>query len=251
MNFSGISNRSVIGRLLRAPLHLIPDSAVVPIIQGQLRGKHWIVGSSDHGCWLGSYEFAKQQLFARHIKPGDTVYDIGAHVGFYTLLSAHLVGAKGQVVAFEPFPANAAYLKRHVELNHLTNVRFFENAVSDRQAQVTFAIGGSSSTGRIQPESTSDNTLTVESVALDELIDAGQLPVPDVMKIDVEGEEFRVLRGASKLIANHPVKLFVATHGDAVHQQCLAFLREHGYSITSLNEHPVETTDEFLAVKPS
>jgi hypothetical protein len=65
MNFSGISSKSILGKALRFPLKLIPSSARVPIIQGPLRGKLWIVGSSNHGCWLGSYENGKRKKFLR------------------------------------------------------------------------------------------------------------------------------------------------------------------------------------------
>ena len=59
INVSVISDRRFFGRTLRLPLRLVPKSAVVPILQGPLRGKRWIAGSSTHGCWLGTYELAK------------------------------------------------------------------------------------------------------------------------------------------------------------------------------------------------
>src|SRR5512139_3781902 len=98
MNFSGISNHSVVGKALRFPLRLIPDDATLPILQGRLRGKRWISGSCNHGCWLGSYEYHKRVLFERTITPGSVVFDLGAHVGFYTLLASVLVGHAGRVV---------------------------------------------------------------------------------------------------------------------------------------------------------
>ncbi len=58
MNLSGISDKSLFGKILRLPLRIIPAQTVMPIIQGKLKGKKWIVGASNHGCWLGSYEFA-------------------------------------------------------------------------------------------------------------------------------------------------------------------------------------------------
>lgn len=70
MNFSGISDQGLVGRILRAPLRLVPSRATVPILQGRLRGKKWIVGSSTHGCWLGSYEWEKQRGFAAAVPGG-------------------------------------------------------------------------------------------------------------------------------------------------------------------------------------
>jgi hypothetical protein len=62
INLSGISNNSVVEKLLRFPLRLIPSNMVLPILQGRLKGKKWIVGLSNHGCWLGSYKYEKQTL---------------------------------------------------------------------------------------------------------------------------------------------------------------------------------------------
>src|SRR5580765_1322501 len=101
-NLSGISRETLIGKLLRAPLRLLPRTAAVPILQGPLRGKKWIVGSGTHGCWLGSYEYDKQKLFQKTVRSGDVVYDVGANAGFYSLLASLLVGEKGHVYSFEP-----------------------------------------------------------------------------------------------------------------------------------------------------
>ncbi len=79
----------------------------------------WIVGSSNHGCWLGSYELKKQNQLVKYLKPGMIVYDIGAHVGFYTLIISKAVGPNGMVYAFEPFPDNIIFLKKHISLNKL------------------------------------------------------------------------------------------------------------------------------------
>ncbi len=114
MNFSGVSRQTVVGKLLRLPLRLLPDGMAVPVLQGPLKGKRWLVGSSTHGCWLGSYEYEKQRLFAKKIKAGAVVFDIGANVGFYTLLTAMLVRPEGRVVAFEPVPRNIDFLRKHI-----------------------------------------------------------------------------------------------------------------------------------------
>jgi len=70
---------------------------VLPIMQGRLHGKKWIVGAGEHGYWLGSYEIRKRQSFEAMIKPGTVVYDIGANVGYYSLLASSLIGETGKV----------------------------------------------------------------------------------------------------------------------------------------------------------
>jgi FkbM family methyltransferase len=248
MNFSGVDSRSLLGKLLRLPLGAMPKSAIVPIMQGPLRGRRWVVGSSTHGCWLGSYEFPKQRLFIDEIKQGDVVFDIGAHVGFYTLLSSQIVGEQGQVVSFEPFPPNLMFLKRHIQLNRLKNVKVVEKAVSSRAGTMTFEIGPSSSMGHLA-EQVSGKSIEVETVVLDEFVRKANLPVPDLMKIDIEGAEFDCLVGAKELLQNNRIKIFLATHGTDVHRRCLSFLNELGYELRSLSEKSLEATDEIFAIK--
>lgn len=250
MNFSGISSKSIIGKLLRLPLQLIPRKTVIPILQGPLKGRRWIVGSSSHGCWLGSYEFSKQNFFTEQIGEGQVVYDIGAHVGFYTLLSSHLVGKTGQVIAFEPFPPNINYLQQHIALNNLNNVDVVPKAVSDSFGQVTFQIAKSSSMGHIADGKTSGETLVVETVALDQFIEQQGLPLPDILKVDIEGEEFKFLQGAKNLFRTQNIKLFLATHGNEVHMSCIAFLEELGYEVISLEDKPLHLSSEIFATKP-
>lgn len=249
MNFSGISSRGLFGRVLRFPLKLVPKGAVVPILQGPLKGKRWIVGSSNHGCWLGSYEFEKQQVFIEIIQHGDVVYDIGAHVGFYTLLSSQLVGSEGHVVAFEPFPPNAQFLNRHLSYNRIDNVTVIEKAVSDQQGKLTFETVQGSSMGHLATHTKTASSIMVDVVALDQFIAEAQLPLPNVLKVDIEGAEYDFLRGASQLLSSRAITMFLATHGQEVHTKCLSLLHDLGYQLSSLEDKPLETCSEVLATK--
>lgn len=121
MNFSGIPNVTVLGKFLRFPLRFIPGDMVLPVLQGRLRGYKWIAGSSNHGCWLGTYECRKQTLISKIVVPGKTVFDLGAHAGSYTLLFSELVGPTGRVVAFEPVPRNVQFVKLHLKLIGIFN----------------------------------------------------------------------------------------------------------------------------------
>ena len=86
INFSKISNKKLIGKILRALLKIIPKGMTVLIVQGKLKGKKWIKGSGFNGYWLGSYESEKVLIFEKTLKKGNILFDIGAHVGFYTLV---------------------------------------------------------------------------------------------------------------------------------------------------------------------
>ena len=245
INFSGISGRTALGRLLRLPFRLIPTGMVVPVLQGKLRGSRWIVGSSNHGCWLGSYEFEKQQLFVEVVRPDDVVFDVGAHVGFYALLASELVVPNGEVCAFEPDPRNLSYLRRHVRLNHCGNVRIFAMAVGRKKSVSSFEEGRDSSQGHL---SMNGGSLFVPVVSLDDLLADGKIPVPDCIKIDVEGAELEVLKGARFLLQSDHPSIFLATHGRQLHERCCEFLVELGYSLRPVKGKNVDTTDEILAV---
>ena len=172
MNFSKINYRSFLGRLIRLPLKLIPKKMVMPILQGRLRGKKWVIGAGEHGYWLGSYELNKRLAFEREVQLGSVVYDIGANVGYFSLLAAVLSGSDGKVVAFEPLPRNIHYLKRHIQLNRLGNIEVIEAAVSDRTGRAYFDLGASSAMGHIADE----GEIEVQLVALDPLLEEDACP---------------------------------------------------------------------------
>src|SRR5215475_14063057 len=112
LNCSAIDRMTLPGKLLRLPLRLLPKRMVVRIHRGRAKGLKWIVGSSTHGCWLGTYELEKHLALERYVKPGMVVYDVGAQAGFFTLIFSRLVDG-GQVIAFEPLPENLDHLLFH------------------------------------------------------------------------------------------------------------------------------------------
>jgi FkbM family methyltransferase len=243
MNFSGIAYNSWIGKLLRLPLRYIPKNTVLPVIQGELRGYKWISGSSNHGCWLGSYEYEKQRLISSMIKPGTVAFDIGAHVGFYTLLFSKLIGPEGKVFAFEPFPPNIDFLRKHISMNRIANVETLEVAVSDAEGTTLFTQGPGSSMGYISE--TGD--FEVEQVAIDGLIRRKKLSPPNYIKIDIEGAEYKALIGAKETLRKfHPV-IFLATHGREVHKSCCDFLTDLGYALNPIDGSDILVTDEIVA----
>lgn len=244
INVSGISNDTRFGRFVRLPLRFMPSGMRVPILQGKLRGNQWIVGSSTHGCWLGTYELKKQIAFESLVSQGDVVYDVGANVGFYTLLASVLVGPSGCVVAFEPFNANLHYLRRHLELNSAENVQVVSAAVTATGGDVTFEPGSNRTTGRVSRS----GRLQVRGMSLDSGCRGGRFPPPSVIKIDVEGGEADVLRGAKDILKAHRPVIFLATHGFESHETCCAILRTLDYEISSLEQKRVEESSELIAI---
>jgi FkbM family methyltransferase len=219
----------LIDKILRLPLRLIPREAALKILSGPLRGKKWVAGAASHGYWLGTYERDVLDAFVKAIHRGATVYDIGANVGLYTLLASVSAGAAGWVYAFEPVERNLVYLRRHLALNKVENCQVLEVAVADLEGQTRFA---RSREGHSMGRLANNGELQVRCVTLDGCIygRAGLRP-PDVLKIDVEGAEREVLRGARRSIAEFHPTVFLEVHGTEQHHDCRDFLRGLGYEL--------------------
>lgn len=243
-----IPGQTTVGKILRLPLRLIPDSAVLRVCSGVNKGMKWIVGSSTHGCWLGSYETEKQAVVSRLTKPGMVVYDIGANAGFYTLAFARLATRSGQVWAFEPLACNIDFLREHAAMNKLDNVRVVQAAVADKTGLAGLDVAHDGSMGVLGKQA----GYLVPTVSLDELIDSGALPEPDLIKMDVEGAESMVFDGARKLLSRRRALLVVACHSAEQRERCQAALRANRYRIFYLNgeEHldSVLNIDEIYAL---
>jgi FkbM family methyltransferase len=232
------------GCLLRMPLRLIPPTAVVPVVSGPGRRIRWVVGSAPHGAWLGTLERDKLARFMARLRPGMTVWDIGANVGLYTLPSARAVGSAGHVVAFEPMPRNLHFLRRHLALNGFGGVAVCEAAVSDEAGTLRMEEGDSPSEFHADP----GGGWTVRAITLDEwLSESGALP-PDVVKIDVEGSDDAVLRGGAGSFGKYRPSIFLALHGESQRRACAQLLGAWGYEVRSLEPGlGPEACSEWLA----
>ena len=158
--------------------------------------------SGVHTYWRGIYEPELARALQQVVEPGMTCFDCGANAGYFTLLLSKLTGPTGKVYAFEPVPVNANYLRRHLELNAIQNVTLLEYALADRNGKVNFS--GEGAQGRI-----SDNGNVSVSCRT---IDSAGLPPPDVMKIDVEGAEVALVRGAQRTLQISRPRVFMALH---------------------------------------
>ena len=218
----------------------------VPLVAGPIRGYWWQVASGGKLVRLltGSYEREQSSLFLKHIRPGQQVLDIGAAVGYYTLLAARLVGPGGSVVAFEPHPENLRYLRRHVHQNGLPNVRIFNVAVADQDGTARFGGGSGSGTSRLQEE----GEFEVVVRRLDGLAETHAL-APQLLKIDVEGAELDVLRGSAELIRECRPTIFLSTHGPTHHAACCLLLESWGYELAPIVGGSVAAASELLCTR--
>jgi FkbM family methyltransferase len=160
----------------------------------------------------GSYEQAEIDAWLQVIQPGDHVVDVGANIGVFTVLSAQRVGTAGVVTAFEPEPGNIARLRSNISANGLENVEVREACVGDTDGSVTLYVqdGQSGSHSVVRPDGATP--LTVDVVRLDSAISTR--PV-SALKIDVEGFEAAVLRGASGIIRTDRPAILLEYNGGA------------------------------------
>jgi len=155
----------------------------------------------------GTSELPVQQEIAALLRPGDVFYDIGANVGFFTLIAARIVGDHGCVCAFEPHPHNAAAIHENAGLNAFSHVRVFEvaagrNTRNDELIMTDWDGGGALSSSVVKPAAAARRT-AVRVVQLDEFTKTESLPPPNFVKIDVEGAELEVLDGMINVIIRH------------------------------------------------
>ena len=206
-------------------LRVVPPSVVVRILSGVNKGFRWVRGAAHMPEWLGIYEPEQQALLRAQVKPGMVVYDIGANAGFFTLACSRLAGPTGRVLAFEPQPGNAAKIVRHLRLNNLANASLIQAAVGRQAGLCSFDAGPDDYQGRLVKGA---SWLQVPVIGLDEFIATGQ-PVPDLIKMDIEGGESEALCGALNLLRGRRPLLILSVHGDEQDRLCAELLRREGY----------------------
>jgi FkbM family methyltransferase len=186
----------------------------------------------------GSTELPAQRALQEHLRPGMVLYDLGANIGFFTLLGARLVGASGRVFSFEADPELATRLRANVARNNFGWVSVEEKAVWSATCTVAFARADA----RQSPDrgvgfvtqSSSPNTLQVKAVSLDDF--AHNCAPPDFIKCDVEGAEVEVMRGARQLLQTKRPVIFVELHSDEHRRILLDQLHQAAYQCKPCDE---------------
>jgi FkbM family methyltransferase len=232
--------------LARSIARLVPTHTTLRVRRGPLKGMKWIAGAAPgQGKGLATVfnQAEPEQLAAAWslIPAGGICFDVGANVGLYTLLMARRAR---RVVAFEPLPRNLRYLWSHVQINRLENVSILPSAVSDRPCLTGFDAGDDPGRGSLDDAAGQ----MVTTVTLDDV--ARRLgTAPDLVKIDVEGAELAVLRGAMEILRTKRPTLLLSTHGPAIRQQCLDLLSLMGYEPAQpLNAPSRQAASEFVVL---
>jgi FkbM family methyltransferase len=162
----------------------------------------------------GSFETAEIAFVERFLQPGMNVLDIGAHQGLYTLLSSKRVGSRGRVIAFEPSPRERRALRLHVWLNLCANVTIQALAMGNEVAESDLYVVNGSQTGcnSLRPPDVMSGTspIRVRVTRLDHWLDQRKIDRVHFIKLDVEGAELDVLKGAERLLEDRPRPVILA-----------------------------------------
>jgi FkbM family methyltransferase len=207
--------------------------------------------SSMQAYVAGDFENKLHRFIAGRLKRKSTFCDVGANIGRYTVQAAQLVGPEGKVVAFEAHPYIFGFLSRNVKAHGLTNVIAINAAVGAEAATVSlnFQAGDAGST-HVSSAKFRDR-LTVEQVTLDEILGSLGIEHIDYLKVDVEGFELFVLKGAHRLINKNP-NIIVQTEIDLRH------LERFGvsvadivgfFSVTDLSPYIVDSSGNAVAIE--
>lgn len=134
-------------------------------------------------------------------------------------------------------------LQKHLSLNRISNVVVHALAVSDQSGTGAFCCGDNPSMGRLD----TDGHSHVPVAALDDLVFLHKIPPPDLIKMDIEGGEYRALTGMITTISKYHPVLLIATHSDGLHRECIMFLEKYGYRVRGIDNQKPESTDELVA----
>jgi len=189
----------------------------------------------------GDAEPAIQKILSKTLKPGMVFYDLGANIGFFSLLAARLVGAAGQVFSFEPDLEVAGRLRRNLSRNGFINATVVEAGVWSVSGNVNFVTADLSSpdrgVGRFVAGAGAAAGTPTRCLALDDFIRGAS--APDVIKCDVEGAEIEVFRGAEKLIETRHPLILCEMHSDANDRFLRQYFRRFEYTLESVDDRHV------------
>jgi len=173
------------------------------------------------GCHLaryGLYEVGVTETLWRLTEPGDLAIDAGANIGLWSIPAARRVGPTGEVHAFEPVPANMQRLTEHLRLNAIARVRCQQRALGDRNGETTFYVpsNGNSGAGGLASREGVQTAINTAIVTLDTYCADEGIDRIDLLKVDVEGGETLVFRGATKVLASPTAPMIFFETGDRV-----------------------------------
>jgi len=196
-----------------------PGLTEVTVASGDLAGARLLLDlRSEKDLWLGTYEPEMMAALRRFARMGMVAYDVGANLGYISILLAWLAGAEGRVYAFEPLPANLERLRAHLEMNALQDrLVLVARAVAGQRGVARFWLHASGGMGKLEGstgrEGPYEGDLEVQTVDLDGFVFEERHPAPALVKIDIEGGEVLALQGMRRILCEVRPALLLELHG--------------------------------------
>ena len=229
-------------------------------MDGPLKGYRFTTKSS-YEYILGNYEDPKVlETLSHWLLPTSVFYDLGANIGFHSLFVNRLVFF-GKVYAFEPSVKARAVFEKHIRLNQglfgVNRIYILPFAISDSEKRVEFTDNTSDGNTYIASSPAfrgNEKKILVDTYSIDELVQKGY-DKPDVIKIDVEGAELDVLKGAIETIKTCRPRILLATHDwhlPGIKDACVHFLQDLGYTLQHTGKHNKQLNglDDFICLPP-
>lgn len=205
-------------------------------------GSRWMARNDACGRMIlrGQFENIERRFVERFLKPGMVVLDIGAHHGYYSLLASHKVGPLGRVIAFEPSLRERRRLVQHLQMNGCANVQVEETALGETEGSAPLYVVRNTETGcnSLRPPAVRQSTYATEVrvARLDDFVIKNNLPRVDFVKMDVEGAELTVLKGAAEFLKQKPRPVILCEVQDIrtrawgyPAREIVDFLRQRGF----------------------
>lgn len=193
----------------------------------------------------GEYEPFITKVFSRIVKPGMTVVDAGANIGYYTTLAAKLAGPRGKVIAFEPEPRNFTLLQRNIAANGFRNCIAVNEALADKAGSLTLHLDATNwgAHSLAQQNVRGTRSVTVRATTLDAFFARKRVARVDVIKMDTQGAEGRIVQGMRRTLArNKHLRIIMEFWPFALRslgtdpEQLLEWLRSKGFCIAQLDD---------------
>ncbi|PKN94563.1 MAG: hypothetical protein CVU44_05630 [Chloroflexi bacterium HGW-Chloroflexi-6] len=248
-----------LARLIRGSINASVTDGLseVEIAAGDLKGYKILLNlKAEKSRWLGTYEPELADAVREFVRPGMTVYDVGANIGYVSLLLAHAARPNGRIFAFEALPANVKRIHRNIDLNRIAErITLVPLAVADQGGELTFYVHESVGMGKVagsagRREEHYQAEITVKALSLDEFVYEQGNPIPQVVKMDIEGGEVLALPGMRRILHEHHPLLLLELHGPESEKVAWETLTAAGYSLHAMESgYPRIETPEKLGWK--
>lgn len=216
-------------------------------VKTRVGSSHFVFRPKIDGLWYLNYSDAEpgvEKVLRENLKEGDTFVDIGAYIGYYSILARNIVGEKGKVIAFEPNPESYKILKKNFEINGYKNCIAENIAIADEEGLAKLFFGkytGDSSSLFLAEEVDERRSFNVKTMTFDKYSELHGV-APDCIKIDAEGAEYKILKGMQKTIDAYHPKLLIEIHSRHLEKQGMSiralfdFLERFDYNIWLVEE---------------